>query len=73
MMIDAPHGLGCDHCEDEVPITVVRSRSGTVKLGLRCTLLWFPGMNAEGFEARHAPFRDHLGDAKRRAIRAQLA
>lgn len=71
MFIDAPDGRGCWFCEVGVPVEYVHSRAGNVALCLGCVMRWFPGRSVEWWEARHAPFRDHLGDRLKEAIRRQ--
>ena len=64
-------GAGCFHCPDRVPITFVKSNGRRINLCLECTLKWFPHWTVEDFEARHAPYRDHLGEKLDAALEAQ--
>jgi len=74
MRIVAAEGYGCDHCEVGRPIERIKTRAGhVVKLCLECVRLWFPGRSVDWWEERHAPFRDHVGDALDAAIKNELA
>ncbi len=73
MMLDAREGQGCDHCEVGVPIEYVQMPSGqVVQLCLECVMLWFPGWTVADWEARHAPYRDHLSDRLAAALVYQM-
>ena len=61
--MQAPLGRGCQHCEPGVPVEKVKSRAGFIHLCLECVLLWFPGRAVDWWEARHAPFVDHVRNA----------
>lgn len=63
----AEFGRGCWHCEVGVPVERIESRRGVIALCLECVLLWFPGKTVEWWEARHRPFRDHVGEALKRS------
>lgn len=71
MMLRAVVGKGCEHCEVGVPIEKIQLGRGKRKvvfeLCLECVMLWFPDKTVEWWEARHAPFKDHPGDALKRA------
>jgi len=66
-------GYGCNHCVPGHPIVYVRSRAFTVSLCLECCFLWFPGRDAQWFEERHRPFRDHVRDALKRSCGKEQA
>ncbi|MFH1486623.1 MAG: hypothetical protein ABIH46_11175 [Chloroflexota bacterium] len=70
----AAEGRGCCHCEVGVPVERIESRRGTVlALCLECVRLWFPGKTVEWWEARHAPFLDHVDMALRRSREKEAA
>lgn len=69
----APKGNGCAHCEGGYPIFRVESQAGNFHLCLECLLDWFPGKDTAWFEARHAPFRDHLAFRRKQAIKREAA
>lgn len=65
--MDAAFGRGCTHCELGVPVEKINSWAGFINLCLECVLLWFPGRAVDWWEAHHAPFRDHVTNAIKRA------
>lgn len=64
-------GQGCSHCEDGHPIEQIQvgrgERKVVINLCLDCVMLWFPDKTVEWWEARHAEFADHIGQALKRA------
>ena len=71
MMLRAVVGKGCAHCEIGHPIEKIQLGRGksklVIELCLECVMLWFPDKTVDWWEARHAPFKDHVGDALKRA------
>lgn len=71
MMLDAVIGNGCTHCEPGHPVETIQVGRGKHKviitLCLECVMLWFPGKTVAWWEARHAPFKDHIAAALRKA------
>lgn len=71
MILDAAIGRGCTHCEVGYPVEKIQvgrgKRKVVINLCLECVMLWYPDKTVDWWEARHAPFRDHVGDALKRA------
>lgn len=69
--LDAAFGRGCTHCEPGVPVEKIQVGTGkravVINLCLECVMLWFPDKTADWWEARHAPFKDHVRAAMKRA------